>query len=206
MSVLDLLIGLIVPHECLGCLREGALLCGECSSTRLTPANRSDSFGDVQVLAACRYEGTAKELVSRFKFNGAREAAKVMAREMHKKIALLPDPPSLIVPVPTATSRVRLRGYDHTLLLARQLSRLSGVPCSRTLVRIGQSRQVGSSRAERQDQLTDSFRITDSGALRGQRVLLIDDVMTTGATLIEAHSTILGCGPESVSCLVFAKA
>jgi len=111
----------------------------------------------------------------------------------------------LIVPVPTATGRVRERGFDHAALLARQVAKDLGLPVSRPLGRLGQSRQVGAKRPQRQIQMADKIWVKNRGAVAGQQILLIDDVVTTGATLKEASKVLRQVGATRVDALIFAK-
>jgi ComF family protein len=112
----------------------------------------------------------------------------------------------VIVPVPTATSRVRLRGYDQAVLIAKALAqqtRHEYVPCLR---RVGQQRQVGASRTQRLQQMEQSFLVGDTTAFRGRHVVLVDDVMTTGATLESAAAIVKAAGAKRVEAVVFARA
>lgn len=121
--------------------------------------------------------------------------------------ALLPqfEPGFIIVPVPTATSRVRQRGYDQATVLARRLARKQRLPYARLLARLGQAHQVGAGRAERVSHLKDAFRAIRVAHIQGAHILLIDDVCTTGATLESAARTLRAAGAKRVDALVFAQ-
>jgi ComF family protein len=112
----------------------------------------------------------------------------------------------IVVPVPTASSRRRQRGYDQAELIARQLAKLCGLRYTKLLRRRGNSRQVGSSRQLRRLQLADAFYLTHPSMVRGQSVLLIDDVLTTGATLEAAGQVVKQAGSKRVMAAVFAQA
>jgi len=131
--------------------------------------------------------------------SGMAEAAALM----HPLLGYLPENSSL-VHIPTATRRVRQRGHDHALLLAHHLSRLAGIESVTHLARTGQAHQVGSSRAERLRQLQNAFR--PAGPLKGKNIILVDDVLTTGATLEAAARELKRAGARTVSALVFAQA
>ncbi len=142
------------------------------------------------------------------KFSGARGAAKVMAAHLSPMIGAEAGN-MIIVPVPTAASRVRGRGYDQAKLLARELSRQTRLSYVECLVRSGHSRQVGTSRQQRLRQMHGVFRVRDAGksySLHKRYVLLIDDVMTTGATLEAAAKALKAHGAGRVSATVFARA
>jgi ComF family protein len=156
------------------------------------------------VLPCFRYEDIAKDLLWRLKFERARSAAEEIA------VLMLPhidwSSAEWLVPVPTAPARVRIRGYDQAYLIARELSRLSGTPLLSSLARYGSSRQVGMKRAQRQAQLAGAFRVRKPDYVRGSWLLLVDDVVTTGATLEAATAALKTAGAARVSAVTFAQA
>lgn len=221
MSFLDAVTAVFAPYACLGCGNEGPLLCKSCYGRlppiagrcfhclKPTPGNSScancrQASGLYVVMAAAAYDGVARELVWRLKFEGAQAAAKLMARQM---VTLVPDiGDAAIVPVPTATSRVRRRGYDQARLLARALSRQSGLPMLPLLARRGQHHQVGADRATRLAQLSGAFRVPHPVLAHDRHLILVDDVLTTGATLTAAAAALHATGARRVSALTFAQA
>lgn len=150
------------------------------------------------------YEGVAKSLVWRLKFGSARAASGEMAKMIADKYNLSAS--TLLVPVPTATSRKRLRGYDQAQLLAREIARIERVPYHNGLRRLGQHKQVGASRRQRLTQLDSAFRVSGKSLLKGAHIVLIDDVVTTGATLEAAAKTLKAAGAKRVEAIVFAQA
>lgn len=219
MSFIDRLLTVLTPYECLGCTAEGDLLCAACiqqltglpercyrcllpSPDALTcPACRPAS-PLYRVRAGSAYSDAAKELVARLKFSGARASARLMAARLVSFV----DTDSMIVPVPTATSRVRSRGYDQAKLLGRELSRQARLPYLDCLVRAGQTHQVGASRQQRLRQLSNAFRVGTSGKVCGRRILLVDDVVTTGATLESAALVLRAAGASRIEAAVFCAA
>jgi ComF family protein len=155
------------------------------------------------VHVATSYRGLAKELIARFKFSGARAAAAVVAGVMSPLV--IPQD-AVIVPIPTATSRVRLRGYDQATLIAKALASQTNQQYAPALRRTGQHRQVGSSRAQRLKQMKDSFLVWDGAVVQGRHIILVDDVMTTGATLESAADILKTAGAKRVQAVVFARA
>ncbi len=148
--------------------------------------------------------GLPRELLHRFKFERAQSAASSIASLMYEAVNGLGGH-DLIIPVPTATNRLRERGYDHAWLLARELGLTNHLPAMRLLMRLNQTRQVGTKRDQRLSQLRGAFRVTRPGRLQGAHVLLVDDVLTTGATLEEAALTLRKAGVAHVDAVVFAQ-
>lgn len=201
MSLLDGIISIFAPYDCLGCEEEGSLLCPACAAGLLPapPVGRlSAALSDVR--AAVRYDGLAKSLVWHLKFAGAQSAVRCMADFMVPFV--VPNRHSVIVPVPTATTRIRSRGYDQTYLLARELAKKTGCPMRPLLSRNGQARQVGATRKRRLMQLQDAFYT--SADLQEVSVLLVDDVLTTGATMEAAAKVLLQAGAVRIDALTFA--
>jgi ComF family protein len=156
-----------------------------------------------KVQAATTYTGIAKTLVWKLKFSGAQAAAKTMTSLMAGLAEA--EKGSILVAVPTATSRVRQRGYDQSKLLARALSKQTGLPRLSLLGRAGQAQQHGASRQERISQLKNDFRIAPLTDVRNKHIILVDDVITTGATLESAAAILLAAGAKQVDGLIFAQ-
>jgi len=110
-----------------------------------------------------------------------------------------------VVPVPTATSRVRQRGFAHGELLAKMIAAELRMEYSLALRRLGQIRQLGSKRENRLVQLSDSFAAKNQRRVIDRKILLVDDVLTTGGTLIAASKVLKSAGAKEVNALVFAK-
>jgi len=182
-------------------LSPGSRTCAKCRSV--------GSPGFVWITS--RYEGLTAKLVSQFKFNHLRTAAKPMAQLMADTFlsAAAKDRPErhsyLVVSVPTATSRIRERGFGHAELLAKEVARALGLEYASPLLRLDQARQVGSSRDKRLVQLSGSFAIPNKKTIAGRNILLVDDVTTTGGTVISATKTLRVAGARRVDALLFAK-
>lgn len=222
MSALEVVLSVLAPHACLVCGRDGRLVCDYCAPNAFLPVP-SRCYGckrlttDFSTCPACRrqtsikhvfvqteYEKTAKQLVYALKFKRARAGASVMAAVMVEALPYL-DADTLVIPVPTATKRARQRGYDQAELLAKTLAARQKLSYGRALNRLTQSRQVGSGRQQRREQLKTAFYVSKPEILRGRKVLLVDDVVTTGATLEAAARAARRSGAKSVSAVVFAS-
>jgi len=220
MSLFDTLISKIAPYDCLACGTEGQLLCAGCAGQLNTIAERCyrcrESSPAWLTCAACRsasrltsvkagtaYTGSAKKLIWKLKLSGTRAAARIMAAHLAPMVK--GDAVTIIIPVPTATSRARRRGYDQAKLLARELARQTRLPYRDCLARLGQTHQHGLTRRERLTQLSAAFRVTKPQAVKGRHVVLVDDVVTTGSTLEAAAAVIRAAGAARVDAVVFAQ-
>ena len=152
------------------------------------------------VWAACEYTALPRQLIHAFKFERAKAGHEPIAAQL---VETVPFIDATVVPVPTATSRVRQRGYDHTALIAKKFARERGLPYQNVLMRLGQARQVGAERSVRLVQAKEFFQIKPRQAVP-ERVLLIDDVLTTGATLQTAAKCLRRAGAKEVHAAVFA--
>lgn len=213
-------ISLVAPHVCIVCGREGTLLCKWCAAEFVdrVPERCYRCLAlsqDAQVCHVCRrqsplgnvwvrslYGGTVRELLYILKFGRARAAATIVASLLDESLPYFPED-TVVTYVPTATRRVRVRGYDQTRCIARELARLRGLRCRRLLIRYGQTRQVGASRAERVRQAADNYGSISTPGIRS--VLLVDDILTTGATLEAAAHVLKDSGIKHVYGAVFAQ-
>lgn len=163
-----------------------------------------------RAVAALDYRFPWDRLVQDFKFQERLELAALLSEQLDHALSRHgPDAaPDLLLPVPLAPARLRQRGYNQSLELARQLARRRQWRLShRTLLRLRHdSPQAGLPLAQRQHHLRGAFAVLDPDQqLRGRRVALLDDVMTSGATLREATGTLLRAGAAEVQVLVVAR-
>jgi ComF family protein len=164
------------------------------------------------VAAATAYRGAAKDIIWKLKFgrarSGATEVAALIASRLGLRRQLGRLPAVIITHAPTATTRVRQRGYDQAQLIARCLARSCGVPYRPLLARYGHQKQIGASKAQRAAQLSGAFHAAplQAARIRGAHIILVDDVVTTGATLEAAAKTLMDAGARRVDAVVFAQA
>jgi ComF family protein len=225
MSILERTIGILSPPECLSCGREGLALCDNCSASVITafgercwrcnalsPNSRTCSFcrhsgSPAHVWVATDHAGPARDLLSLYKFGHQRSAAGPIARIMSSAFLKSGGGAEdyLIVPIPTATSRVRERGFGHAELLAKKIAAELRQQHAIVLRRLSQVRQLGSAREDRLRQLSTSFTVKNQKLLANRKILLIDDVVTTGGTLVAAAQVLRAAGAKQVDALLFAK-
>ncbi len=159
--------------------------------------------------AVTPYKGLITEAIARFKYRGAtglgRPLGALLARYDDPEFPLHPF--HLILPVPLHPQRLRRRGFNQSLLLARRVGRAHGIPVNfASLLRIRPTLpQVELSGPRREKNIRGAFAVPDPGAVRGRRLLLIDDVFTTGATVSECARVLLGAGADRVDVLTLAR-
>jgi ComF family protein len=154
------------------------------------------------------HDETLRRAIQKFKYEGDFNLDRPLAALMkHAMQGFLEEyRPDLLLPVPLHVSRLRQRGYNQALLLARVLGRRWQVPvASQLLLRVRPTPpQIGLKAAQRRRNLRGAFALSEQ--LQGERVLLIDDVMTTGATARECSRTLLEGGAGQVAVAVLARA
>lgn len=177
-------------------------VCGECREW--PPALRS-------ARSACMLHPPADLLVHRLKYRGWRALAEPMAERM--AALRLPrdvaEESRLVVPVPTTRTRRRERGYNQAELLARAFAERTGREVSNALERAAASAtQTVLQPAARTANVAGAFRVTGGtrAAIAGEHCLLVDDVLTTGATATECTRTLVAAGARCVSVITFARA
>jgi ComF family protein len=159
--------------------------------------------------AACRYDGTARRMILALKHGDRTDLVPAMARWMRPGVTALIAPDVVLAPVPLHPRRLFFRRYNQSALLTRRLSRDLGVSdCPDLLRRIRATRvQEGMTRPERQENQRGAIAVAPRRreTIEGRPVLLVDDVMTTGATLAACAEACLSAGAARVDVAVLAR-
>lgn len=227
--------GLIYPPSCIGCTAATGDAHGLCSSCwgqmpfieapycerygtpftvdegerLVSPRAIADPPVFARARAVARYDGLARDLVHRLKYEDRMDLTRAMARMMVRAGRDIVADADLIVPVPLHRARLWRRRFNQAAALSKIIATMSGRPGELlALKRVKSTRQqVGLTRAQRADNLQGAFKVAsqDRPLIAGRRVLLIDDVLTTGATANAASRALLRAGAAHVDVLVFAQ-
>ena len=216
-------LALLFPLHCLGCRKEGRMLCATCVAAlpRLEPPYCA-ICAQPAVRRECRrcaelpleidgirspflMEGVVQGAVHSLKYRGIRAVSPELGQLLAEFLSSQPIPGEVIVPVPLHRRRLRSRGYNQSALLARDLGKLTGLPVNEGLVvRIKDTPpQVSLSRQERVQNVKGSFQCV--GDAVGQAVLLLDDVVTTGSTMSACSTALKEAGAVSVWGMALAR-
>lgn len=195
----------VLPAECAGCRRRGASVCVQCRLD-LVAAHRHHRAGrtDGHIPSAVSYEGVVRKLIIGLKYRNARGAAGLLggllARELIRDGIRPGADVEVVTWAPTSRSRAKRRGFDQSEIIARTVAAQLGLPVRSLLERVEGDEQKLLTRPERLQ--APAFRST---ATKWRKVLLIDDVVTTGATLAAASGALRTAGVEHVRCAAVAE-
>lgn len=210
--MIDTVLAFLAPHHCCSCCKVGSLLCSNCKydivsdqisicAVCKTPAgengicrNCRPQFDRAWTVAA--RTGPLENLIDLYKFERARAGYRALGDLL---LARLPELPAstVVVPVPTISPHIRERGYDHTLLIARHVARRRKLRLTPLLARQTNTMQRGASKSVRQKQAAQAFML--NGLVDPTLTyLLLDDIVTTGATLDAAAKMLKAAGAKHV--------
>jgi len=216
------IIGLLYPNKCISCgeiIAEGKYLCENCKKDveEIPHKDRCPKCGLVKPKCDCRQHeyyfegavcwsynaGTGRKIVYRYKFSGKPHYAKYISSQMVRKLKEeMPDTKFHIVTnVPTTFKNKRKRGFDQAYLLAKEVAKQLRLPITKNVIGVKPF-----SKTQHKVERTDRFDNADSkyfvkGEIKGRRVLLVDDIKTTGATLSACAKQLLLSGALEVYCL-----
>jgi ComF family protein len=198
-------IALVVPPVCNRCGRPQRLegysenLCKQCRETRYY-------FSEARAVAV--YEGSLREILTELKYRYRPELGEVLGKLLVEWVKLHHNFKDfqLIIPIPINDQKLKQRGYNQAELLAKPLQRYLGIPLTNDIIvreKITES-QNALCKNERFRNMQGAFRVVAAGRLSGAKILLVDDILTTGATASEAARVLLRAGASEVKVLTVA--
>lgn len=217
--MIDKLLSSLAPHPCCGCNKIGTLLCADCKYNinieKFTQCVAcGGNSGRLGVCAQCclpysrawcvgERSGALQRLIGKYKFQNVYAAHVTLSDLLLECLDELPSE-TIVVPVPTVAAHIRERGYDHMFLLARRIAKKQNLRVQQALYRVTNTKQRDATRLERIAQAEMAFKST--GKLKeGVPYLLIDDVVTTGATLQYAAEALRDAGASDIWVAAIAR-
>jgi ComF family protein len=217
-SVADRALDLALPARCAGCGREGPALCAECApafEVRLgaEPGVPIGLPADIpapllQLEWCAPFTGTTRRALHALKYEGERRIAPFIGAAIARRWARAGAGGDLLVPVPASPDRVRERGYDQAALIAAEAARALRMQVLHALERTrSTTAQFDLDRLERTTNLAGAFLVPALARphVAGRWIVLVDDVVTTGATLAACAAALLEQGAAAVSAIAGAR-
>lgn len=214
----------VYPPSCVSCGEPGALICEQCLS-KLPPVSEHfcsicgkplkkrhsctlcarSEFRFLAARAPYLYDEPVSTMITKLKYGGTLSLVPILASLLTEYWKGLGWEMDLIVPVPLSAKRFAERGFNQSELIARQFSKRVHIPCEpgALMKQRDTKQQVGLTAEERKENLSGAFA-AEKVFIKDKRILLLDDVMTTGSTFAECSAVLLDAGAKSVNCLSVA--
>lgn len=209
---------LLLPPACVGCEAEGGFLCHACAAPLRGRLGQppgaplglaADLPAPILQLEWCApFSGATRAAIHALKYDGVHELATPLGQAVAARWAAAGRGGTLLVPVPIHPLRLRERGFDQAVLLATIAGRHLGLPAVAALARVAETNaQHALGRADRARNVGGRFAVAPAAAaeVRGRWTVLVDDVVTTGATLAACGEALLAAGAAAVSAVTVAR-
>jgi competence protein ComFC len=226
LSIVRNALHILYPLRCGGCGAEGSIFCKACADTLRAVEEPSTCpvcgrwIGERIVCGECitetrgfqegfygfYFENRLRDALHAFKFQGRKDVGKCLVAAAKSRIAGLSEKIDIIVPIPVTEKRLRERGFNQSFIIAEEIAAIIEKPVYHSvLFKTKETRdQYSLSRSERQKNVRGVFSVKAGDSIRGKRILLVDDLFTTGYTIREASKALTGKKPAAI--VVFALA
>ncbi len=211
MKYIESIFTLLFPQVCITCKKEGPSSCAYCLIDNIDPLTSSiptNSFFSQITTLAPYADPFWRASIDAIKFHGEKELLTTLAPLLAKELASVIPEQSVFIPIPLHPRRLRERGFNQSLLLAEGIAAELALPVLDSLLIRTQYRKPQSSihQSARQTNIRGVFSLsTEKETLDGLDILLVDDVITTGATLYEAAKTLSVLSPHSIQATAITR-
>lgn len=226
-SVLESVLAILCPLTCGGCGLEGKALCDTClaSFSRIKDDQSCPlcgrEMGTRAVCGSCMsgkryysaghfgfsFEGNLREALHSFKYNGRKDVGRLLVHLLSGKILAISDMFEIIIPLPVTEKRLKERGFNQSYIISEEIGRITKRPVVHSVMRKTKHTpdQASLTREERKHNVKDAFSVRNAKILTGRKILLVDDLFTTGNTAAEASKTLHAAGPDSITFFALAR-
>lgn len=204
----NFILDLLFPKFCINCQKEGYFLCADCETLlEISPFHRNLSVHNlIDLYIPVFYKNPlAKNLIQRFKYEPfVKELAQTLSSLIISHFQLLDNKPDFadyfIIPIPLSKKRLKWRGYNQSEELGRELADFLKIPLfSDCLIKVKETLpQMELEKEARRENVKDIFLVKNLDFIKDKKILLIDDVYTTGATMQECALTLKKAGAKTV--------
>jgi len=217
-TMIDVFLSMVAPHLCSGCGQIGSSFCDNCKyniseepfsgcilCTKPTSFGVCDDHNSSynQAFVVGERSGSLQRLIGGYKFQNVKSTSVKLAELLDTRLPTLPAG-AVLVPIPTSPAHIRERGYDHMLLIAKRLGSLRQVPIAKVLVRDNTLTQHHANRKQRFEQVKSAFLV--KGIVDPTLTyVVVDDVVTTGATIERAAMLLKDAGAITVWIAAIAR-
>ena len=204
-SIIDNLLDLIFPPKCEICRKPGkAHFCPECfSEIKFMKPH-------LGIYSVAIYEGVLRDAIKRFKFHKRKNLAKPLGILLVQYLSQTPlkvEELDMIVPVPLHQKRLRERGFNQAEHLAQVVAKYHELPVVKAIKRVKNTKaNFDLPRNERFTNINEAFAIAEGSQIENKRVLLLDDIYTTGATIAECCKVLRSSGAKRVEIVTLSRA
>ena len=205
ITTVESILDLFYPCYCKGCGKAGEIFCERCYNynRRENPGFSAQNYKGFEMVLACGMrEGLLKKMILDYKFRSRRALAAVFSRMISDEILKVGLTNYVIVPLPTVRKHIRARGFDHILEICRRIE----APVEGLIIRQKNTVQVGKQSEERILQARKAYKLAERVVVDKEKTyVLVDDVWTTGASMIEAGVVLMAAGAKHLVAIVLTK-